>query len=144
MNFFGSKKDKKFLNNSSKEDIVELLLVLLYGNQEYNMWKYKVIGLTQALISVLDEKRSRKEIVLNLEIIEYYLDLNNLVKLFNDNKELLSVKQDLQKYLSGIPSFDIKSSTFNETSLESHKYIADEIKKILKVVKHIENMYAKL
>ena len=66
MNFFGSKKDKKFLNNSSKEDIVELLLVLLYGNQEYNMWKYKVIGLTQALISVLDEKRSRKEIVLNL------------------------------------------------------------------------------
>lgn len=130
-----------FLHRNTKKDIIELLVGLItYGN-ESNMWNHKIIQLVIALVTVLDEKRSKKDIILNTETIFFYLDLNNLITLYKDNKDvLLSAKEELHIYLKSIPQLDVENNIIGEIALEQHQYIINQFNRALRIIQQIEKM----
>lgn len=140
-NFTEQTTNNLFLHNNTKNDILELIITLISYKNESKMWHNKIFNLIIALMSVLDEKRLNNELVINTETLTYYLDLNNLITLYHENKkDLLSVRQELHSYLVSLPQLNLENHTISAIALEQHQYMADEILAALKVIQKIEQM----
>lgn len=132
--------NKLFLHKNNKKHILELMIPLIIYRSESNMWNHKIIQLTIALISVLDEKRAKNEIIINSDSIAFYLDLKNLISLYKDNQDLLSVREELHAYLIRLPQLNMEENIISEIALEQHQYLVEEINTTLKIIQHIEKM----
>lgn len=121
-----------------KNNLINILLENYpkYDNDGANIWKNRSISFLIPLIDYLYELRDKINIEIDTNVINYYIDLNNILKLILKNKNLnLKSESALEKYFLNLPGFK-KENLINLHNLfagtrENHLYVTIQLKKPL-------------
>ncbi len=139
------KKEKKrtlFLNELTSSEILRLISVLIedgFGNN-MDMWKGRAISLVSTITMVLVYMRDKKELVLDVNQIREYLNLENILKLYKTREDFPPhIKATLKSYLVSLPGCQIGAPKQNDVTFEQHGYLQMQIVPILNKLELIEN-----
>lgn len=100
------------------------ILKNLIETNNYQSWYDHTEFLLEAVIKTLFEFQNRT-IRISLPLINYYLNLDNLLELYNKDI-MLTNKSQLQTYFNRLPSFNFKQKTSSE-SYQLHHFITFQL-----------------
>lgn len=120
-----------FISGSSG-GLTELLVSLMDDSGGDNaMWKGRAISLISAIMMALVWMREQKEILLDVEIIREYMNLENIIKLSKRGDLPAHVKQSIRAYLKSLPGYQEGTNKQSETVMDQHGYLQMQFTKIL-------------
>lgn len=123
-------------DNLNAEQVLNILLNLM--PQEDNMWKGRALSLMHAVLKILYNFKEDNSIILNVQAIETYLVLENLIKSSQNTKLHYSTRDAIRLYLRSMPDFQDILSQQNRTVKEQHIYLQMQLSPPLKMLSKIE------
>lgn len=130
--------NRSFLNKLNSEQIVKIISLLMFDNNEIGMWEKRAIQLLNSIIPILVYLRDNQQLNLNIDSIQNYLNLDYLTKLHLNNTFPNNIKRYLSNYLFSIPGF-VENQQLSEATYEQHSYLKMQIEPILYLLEKVEN-----
>jgi hypothetical protein len=116
------------------------IITNLMSSGDNDMWRGRAISLISSVMTCLIHMRDEKEIVLDVDVINEYLILDNLIKLYKTRRDFpTTIRNSLKIYLTSLPGFQEASPKQNDTVIEQHGYLQMQFTAVFYKLKKIED-----
>ncbi len=116
----------------SSGGLTELLVSLMDDAGGDNaMWKGRAISLIGSIMMALVDMRDRKEILLDVDLIREYLNLDKIIALSKRRDLPSHVITAIKAYLKSLPGYQEGAQKQSETVMDQHGYLQMQFTKIL-------------
>jgi len=146
-NFFNKKREKLqpvratgyiALEKYSDRELTNLISMLLNPNGVSEIFVTRAIRLLSVVVSALVYMRDEKEVLLDFELINEYLILDNIIKLYKQRRDFPSrIRSGLRSYLMSLPGFQESAPKQSETTIEQHGYLQMQFYPVLEDLQQI-------
>lgn len=121
------------------DQAIQIITNLMHSGDN-DMWKGRAISLISAIMTCLIHMRDEKEILLDVDIINEYMILDNLIKLYKTRRDFpTQIRNSLRMYLNSLPGFQESAPKQNDTVLEQHGYLQMQFTVVFYKLKKIES-----
>lgn len=116
----------------SSGGLTELLVSLMdESGGDGAMWKGRAISLISAIMMALVDKRDKKQILLDVDVIRDYMILENIIKLSKERDLPPHVITSIRSYLRSLPGYQENAPKQSETVMDQHGYLQMQFTRIL-------------
>lgn len=123
--------------NDLEDSEIANIIMAIKGGEKSDIWNMRADSLILALIPTLVELRDKNEIVLDINAMIYYLNLDNIDKLLKKRNVSEFNHFNIKTYLNSLSGYNENSPKQTETTIEQHGYLKMQILPVLTLLKQI-------
>lgn len=120
------------------EQSIGIILFLMDDNGT-DMWRGRAIVLMSSILKLLTYLQEQKELVITSKVINEYLVLDAIIKIYKTRKDLPDdIRNHLRHYLLSLPGFQESAPKQNDVVHEQHGYLKMQFSMALNKLEKIE------